>query len=351
MLRPIRQIVLSLTGECNFDCSYCYASEQAKDYLSPTQAVKTVELVLKHNNLLAKEAPIPFILQFSGGEPLLNWQAIEAVTEYINKNNIPAQLQLQTNGALLDDYKARFLYQNNIGIGVSLDGRPKDNDKQRFCKDGTSAALTAINGLQVLKRNNIACGITCVITEENVAGLEGLVELAYYLGNVRKIGFDLLRPQGRGGCLKPAPPELLEKYLNKAYSKAKALQQVLGFGISFSFLEKCFSREASSKKFRHCSAMSGEALFVDARGYLYGCASFIGDEQFSLGSLENGIAIEKAERLKSFIENVMGYCQSCQEFEVCGGGCLARWYDKNLEQEYKSECVLKRSARNIKRLP
>ena len=93
----------------------------------------------------------------------------------------------------LTDKIAQYLYQNKVAIGVSLDGRPTVNNKLRMKRNGYGATGDILKGIEVLRRNNIACGLTCVVTSTNVGVLEGIVDFAYFLGNVRKIGFDILR--------------------------------------------------------------------------------------------------------------------------------------------------------------
>ena len=62
-MNPLRMMVLSLTGACNLACRYCYASEQDACTMSWYTARRAIDL--------AAEGGAPFILQFSGGEPLL----------------------------------------------------------------------------------------------------------------------------------------------------------------------------------------------------------------------------------------------------------------------------------------
>ena len=41
----IKMLVLSLTGQCNFACRYCYAAEHERSMMSPETALAAVELV------------------------------------------------------------------------------------------------------------------------------------------------------------------------------------------------------------------------------------------------------------------------------------------------------------------
>ena len=344
-MSKIKMLVLSLTGQCNYACKYCYAAYHDAHYLTSENAIKALEIAVTHNT--KANAMEPFILQFSGGEPLLNWETLQAVVEYVETKHIPAQLQVQTNGSLLTDAIAKYLYTHKVGIGVSLDGRPKVNDRQRLTKSGASAAMLTIKGIEVLKRNNIACGVTCVVTSENVDELDGIVELAYYLGNVRRLGFDLLRYQGRGSAMQPPAKEAMAKAIAKVFAKNELLAQSFGYKIHITQHEKCEQLKGNVEKnlgFAHCIAMNGEALFVDAQGKFYACASFVDDGDFYLGDVTQGILQEQAEKIAIKVKKAMSFCCECKELADCGGGCLARWYKQDNFEPYTSECVLKLQA-------
>jgi len=196
---PLRMLVLSLTGDCNLACRYCYASGQDRRTMTWETARRAIDLAAKGG--------APFILQFSGGEPLLALPLLRRTADYIRTNRIRARMDLQTNGTLITDEVAAFLHDAGIGIGVSLDGRPSVHDALRCHPDGRGTSSDVIAGIQRLGQRGIEIGLTCVVTAENVGELPGIIEMAYYLGNVRRVGFDLLRGQGRGAAVAPARPE------------------------------------------------------------------------------------------------------------------------------------------------
>ena len=341
MLTPkIKNLVLSLTGQCNFACRYCYAAEHNKEMMSVETALAAVKMAV--SSLPEGEK---FIIQFSGGEPLLNFKVLHAVVSYVQENKVPAVLQIQTNGSLLSDQIAKYLFKNKVAIGVSLDGKPKVNDKLRLTKDGKGATEQILQGLEVLKRNNIACGITCVVTADNVNELAGIVEMAYFLGNVRRLGFDLLRGQGRGSGLVPPTEIEMAQAMEQVYLRNKLLSKMVGYEIKIAQQERAkLACTEECREFGHCYAMNGEAAFVEASGKIYACSSLIGDEEFYLGNVQNGLDVALVNKVSSKISKSMSFCKECSDFRQCGGGCFARWYGSGEQVAYKSECALKRSA-------
>ena len=119
----IRSLILSLTGTCNYACAYCYAAYHPEERMPVDTALKATDMAGKSGQ--------PFILQFTGGEPLLAFPVIQAVTEHVAAKGYPAIIQLQTNASLMTDAIAEYLKHHKIAVGVSLDGRPPVNDSLR----------------------------------------------------------------------------------------------------------------------------------------------------------------------------------------------------------------------------
>ena len=335
MTVKIRNLVLSLTGECNFSCRYCYAAYHNKAMMSEATAVAAVRL--------AASGKEKFILQFTGGEPLLNFRALQAAVDFVKKENLPALLKLQTNGSLLTEDVASYLYRNHVAIGISLDGRPAVNDRLRLTRAGAGATRAALRGLEVLSRNQIACGLTCVVTDENVQQLAGIVEFAYFLGNIRRIGFDILRRQGRGCGLNPPAPEAMKSSMERVYATRDRLKKLTGLSVAIAQEERVRTlRTSCNHCFGHCYAMNGEAAFVDAEGAIYACSSLVGERDFYLGDVEHGLDARLVAENKAKIATAMNFCRQCADFKLCGGGCFARWYGLKDKSLYAAECALQR---------
>lgn len=335
MPNKIKMLVLSLTGKCNFACRYCYAVDHDAGQMTVGIALAAVRL--------AAVSGEKFVLQFSGGEPLLNFPVLQAVVQYVEDNKLPAVLQLQTNASLLNDAMARYLYEHKVAIGISLDGRPAVNDKLRVKKNGSGATGAILAGVEVLRRNNIACGVTCVVTKENVQELSGIIDFAYFLGNIRKIGFDILRGQGRGAFLQPPSAQEMQRAMEQVYARRDKLSRLAGYTISIAQQERVKTLcKGCAEAFGHCYAMNGEAAFVDAKGDIFACSSLVGNQDFYLGNVFSGLEAPLIEKTKNTIKEAMSFCCQCASFKLCGGGCFARWYGFEDKSAYGAECAMKK---------
>ena len=206
-----------------------------------------------------------------------------------------------------------------------------------------------MKGIDVLRRNNIACGVTCVVTSENVDTLESIVDFAYFLGNIRKIGFDILRGQGRGRNLQPPTPAAMQQAMQRVFARCDELAKLTGMRIAIAQQERAqLLCKDCSLTFGHCYAMNGEAAFVDAKGDIYACSSLVGNADFYLGNVYNGLEPALIEKTKQVIAESMDFCRQCDDFKLCGGGCFARWYGFEDKSAYGAECSMKREA--IKRI-
>lgn len=328
-------LILGLTGQCNFHCAYCYAHEQPPQKMDFSIAAQAIDMAGADGSA--------FVLQFSGGEPLLAFDRLEKIAEYVHSKRLPALMQLQTNGSLLDREKAVFLRDAKVGIGISLDGRPDQNDALRRLPSGEGTSPLILRGAKTLAAAGVEIGVTCVVTADNVRHLAGIMEMAYYLGNVRKIGFDLLRAQGRGVGLKAAGASEVTEGLQQALAAARRLEQQTGKKVLFSHTERVESLAGKKAAgFAHCHAMNGEAAFVDAAGEVYVCASLSGFPEFRLGNIAAGVDPVKQQSISTLIRASMAFCPVCPSFSLCGGGCFARWYGAGLPgKPYLPECALK----------
>lgn len=134
----LEQLTLDITENCNMRCRYCTNSGHFKY----NRTYSNIEM----GNYIAKKAIDYFIpranhkrhdpvIGFYGGEPLLSFKLISQIVKYTNNNfkkNI--DFQITTNGTLISPDIAKFLIENNIRLGVSLDGPNKINDRYRIFK-------------------------------------------------------------------------------------------------------------------------------------------------------------------------------------------------------------------------
>lgn len=124
----VRVVSLMLTWACNLNCTYCFelykrsdremTVEVAKRVLSEEFATFTDRAECKQGGYLK--------IDFFGGEPLLRFDLIREVTEWVVGLQLPFRVMLSvtSNGTLLDHAKQQWFEQNkaHIRVVLSVDG-------------------------------------------------------------------------------------------------------------------------------------------------------------------------------------------------------------------------------------
>jgi len=284
-----------------------------------------------------------FKVQFTGGEPLLNFNLVEQVVNYLNSMGVDVRFQIQTNATLINSETAKKLRALNVAVGVSLDGLPYVNDQLRPFANGQGSTIKALNGIKKLGDFGIKTGLTSVLSAANVKGLPSLVEMASYLGNVYGISIDPLRKIGRGIGEMEANPETAAHYLDLAIRRADEIVDMGGLGVKFREIErmKHLLSTGNARKYR-CYVDACQSLLVTPSGNAYPCASLCYPD-FHLGHIEDeyfGHLLQKGLKFKGDIIASPDRCRDCSEKWLCGGACPAQIFSTSGEIEL--ECAIKK---------
>jgi His-Xaa-Ser system radical SAM maturase HxsB len=135
--------IVVVTLRCNHKCTYCHASVVGESRTELDMTLETARAVVD----FVFRSPRPAVgIEFQGGEPLLNWPAIEFITRYAQlrakKEGRSLQLSIVSNFSMLDEAKFRFLVDNGIQICTSLDGPEELHNKNRIYRAGNSFGET-----------------------------------------------------------------------------------------------------------------------------------------------------------------------------------------------------------------
>lgn len=112
--RPVNDIRISITQNCNLNCFYCHREgeyEKTKNEMTPNEIEKIVEIAAK---LGVKRVKI------TGGEPLLRKDVTQIIEKISNIKGIE-DVSLTTNGVLLAKYTKKLKKAGLKRVNVSLD--------------------------------------------------------------------------------------------------------------------------------------------------------------------------------------------------------------------------------------
>jgi len=128
-----RQIILMVSQSCNLNCKYCYQSHKSQGLMAVVTAKRILED--EFTKMLNDGQTMQTTIEYMGGEPLLNFDLIREVSEWLwsKEQPKPYELTISTNGTLLSSDMKRWFSANKsrIDIGLSMDGLSTMNKVNR----------------------------------------------------------------------------------------------------------------------------------------------------------------------------------------------------------------------------
>ena len=170
---PDVHLTLCLTHDCNLRCSYCYAGAKRPRHMPRDVAERAIELALaKANDRLH--------LVFFGGEPMLRWTELVALTELaINRGReVGTEIRptVTTNGTLLSEDRCAWLAGHGFVLAVSCDGVQEAHDANRVAGDAQGSHASTWRGLERALASGAKVRVILVLHPRNVHLLPASVD-------------------------------------------------------------------------------------------------------------------------------------------------------------------------------
>ncbi|MGW3231384.1 FxsB family cyclophane-forming radical SAM/SPASM peptide maturase [Kitasatospora sp. NPDC001095] len=175
---PLTQFVVKMHSRCDLACDHCYVYEHADSSWRSRPKVIADGILAKAAERIGEHAAahrLPAVrVVLHGGEPLLAGpdrlrRAAEALRAALPPG-CALDLRIHTNGVLLSrDFCALFAEQE-IKVGISLDGDKAANDRHRRFADGRSShpqVLRAVALLNEPEYRHLFVGLLCTMDVEN----------------------------------------------------------------------------------------------------------------------------------------------------------------------------------------
>ncbi len=335
----IKLMYLFATNKCNLKCKYCCVDKsENKNFkeknTSKKTAKKALDLFFEITPYSEKSDRSERGLIIFGGEPLINWKTTKYIIRYarIKEKNTKKALDiiLVTNGTLMNETIAKFLVDNEVKTGFSIDGTKKEHDKFRvYRKNGKGTWQDSINGLKAYQRLDSKGVISCTIASHNANSLNRISN--YFIKNLnqKSIGFTMITGSKKNSETYIAP----RKIASSMFSVGKKIF------LARKIYEEKFYRKLKAFIFQvpyiHECGACGQQISVDQDGRIGICNPFMKENKYILGSVfDRDIKkkIIKSKYLKKWIKHTPFFnkkCKNCIGISICGGGCAYETYFQN----------------------
>ena len=344
----VKALCLHIAHDCNLACRYCFAEEgeyHGRRELMSYEVGKAALDFLIANSGNRRNLEVDFF----GGEPLMNFQVVKDLVAYGREqekiHNKNFRFTLTTNGVLLNDEVMEFANKEMANVVLSIDGRKEVNDHMRPFRNGKGSYDLIVPKFQKFaeSRHQDKYYVRGTFTNFNQDFSQDVLHLA-------DLGFKQI-------SVEPvvAPPEeeyaIREEDLPKLFAEYDALAAEMverkKSGRDFNFFHFMIDLEGGpcvAKRLSGCGSGT-EYLAVTPWGDLYPCHQFVGNEEFKMGTVFEGVKnTELRDEFKCCNVYAKKKCRECFARFYCSGGCAANSYNfhGNINDAYDIGCELQK---------
>ena len=333
-----RSITFQVTDDCCCACTYCYQINKGHRKMTKDVAKKVINMLFdmydKNNDTFINHKTQAIILDFIGGEPLMNVELIDYIcTIFLDeciKRDHPWQYtwraSMISNGKYyftkeVQDFLNKF--KGFVSFAITLDGPKEVHDICRVYPDGTGNFDDAYKAfLDYNKYSQEVPGTKMTISPENLKNLNQVVEF-FFKNHSSEINLNCIYEHewtiDEGKILYQELKIMADYILN--ISKEKDVMA----SIFDSSIGK--SKDLNDDQ-NWCGGTMGMLSF-DPEGLAYPCirymSSSLGDERAPLiiGSADGLFVTKEQQDLRDYLESITRITQSTQECIDCpiASGC------------------------------
>ena len=361
----MNNIIFRTTNDCNLCCRYCYDWKNHSNLSledKKNQATATfnhnVNDIIQDVCYLLEHSRNPRMI-FHGGEPLLvNANELNTLCNELKKR-LPIQFGIQTNATLIDQKAIDFFKNQNISVGISLDGADEEQNKDRVDTNNQSTFQMVMDKLKWLQQEQINFGLVMSVTKNHIGKEQAIYDFlatnGYYC-NIRPVFarsgedntnlmteceyitffnhlFDIWYQDEKQRVSTYQIAELA-KNLTKVLLDMNRNQEMKQLLESYLSLENASLSQLPSYHENVCSASDHcfeEFISLDCLGELYACNRLYQIPAFYYGNIRKMSKEKVLEKAKELLikrnQQINQSCGTCQNFIYCHGGCPAESYD------------------------
>ena len=321
-----------LSQSCNMACRYCWnrggSFGDVPRLMSEQEALRSTAQIV---SLAAASSAEKIAINFYGGEPLLNFSALKAVTLGLREHEAELgkrfNFSVDTNGLLLEGEVARFLALHFSQIGVSLDGREEVHDRQRPAAEGERTWRRIAGNIRDFPDKSLL-GVRATLTPCSDSYLETFCHLAK-LG-VRSIQLEYChspaaaRTDTREQLLVPLERQRREmtEFVEYYVDAISHFKETGGIPFIPNLMENIFRIRRGARYTRPCGAGLNMVAF-NCAGEMFPCIALVDRPELMMGETDGRDPLKLPPEIAEFAADRHEICGSCWLRYDCAGGCFA----------------------------
>lgn len=334
----MEDLILQVTQSCNLRCEYCIYSENnaSRHGRQHRDAVMSYDKAVQIINFFMEHSRNKVIIGFYGGEPLLAFDLIKKIVQYIHSAfpERKVEYSITTNGTLLNNEIIEFFIREKFQMTLSIDGSKEIHDKNRHFQSGRGSFDVIVQKLTKLEQTfpkffeNVTTN-TVINPEYNVNNY-----IDFFNDNV-----SLKNMHHRLSGLSDAGIDDIYVYkedLKIAMAKEEiyAMANMLGWFAKDFELKEYFPPYMSDLIQKHAILESGEFIsksghpggpcipgvkrcLVNIDGDIFPCEKAIENQEMVIGNTEQGFYLEKVKQFMNIGTLTENECKNCWAFLLC----------------------------------
>ena len=344
----VKALCLHIAHDCNLACRYCFAEEGEyhgrRALMSFEVGKAALDFLMDHSGNRRN-----LEVDFFGGEPTLNFEVVKQLVAYGREQeklrNKNFRFTLTTNGVLLNDEIMEFCNREMANVVLSIDGRKEVNDFMRPFRGGQGSYDRIVPKFQKFadSRNQEKYYVRGTFTHYNLDFAEDVLHLADLGFKQISVEPVVAPPEADYAIKEEDVPKICAEYDRLAAEMIRRKKEGKAFNF-FHFMIDLSGGPCVYKRLSGCGSGT-EYLAVTPWGDLYPCHQFVGQEEFILGNVYDGIQKEEiCEKFKLCNVYAKESCRDCFARFYCSGGCAANaWnFSKDINGAYEIGCELQK---------
>ena len=339
-MKSINLLIKPVSSNCNLNCDYCFYNDISKKREKQSYGMMNYETLENIVKKAIRYCDYFCTFAFQGGEPTLaGLDFYEKFVELVNRYNskkVKTIFSIQTNGILLNEEWAKFLYENNFLVGISLDSSKETHNLFRLDNYQKGTFNHILKVIDLLNKYKVEYNILTVVTSQ----LAKHPQKVYNFYKSKKFSYLQFIP-----VIEPFNEKEGERYYSlKPKEYTKFLKTLFDYWYRDFQSRNYVSIRLFDNLVRIMKGYSPEACemngicsiqnVIEADGSIFPCDFYV-FEEYNLGNIneiESFNEILTNKKSNDFIahsKDIPKECTECKWFDLCRNGCRRYRYKDN----------------------